>query len=251
MLWGPSSEQTNLGSGQTPATHLGESPQSCRCQQWGPGKGWRGGNCSVDILSRVLPRPPGLVPSSQRQSRASLRVQDHLVLSLQKGSSTCMVETPQHQSQVQVKIKQEESDQEFSGADGQLWAEAECAQDIPRVLGWLRSYWDEALVAREATQCWKLGDTAAVQPSLWCGSLAAPPASASAVQGGSGSVLLPQLLGLALLIHSAVGLPACSAGSRLGLGRALSPAAACPAFGSCRMVAMWFRRSVKNSLTPS
>lgn len=71
MLWVtllilPSSEQTSLGSGQTPTTHLGEFPQSCRCQQWGPGKGWRGG--SVDILGGVLPRPQGWPPAARDRS---------------------------------------------------------------------------------------------------------------------------------------------------------------------------------------
>lgn len=112
-------------------------------------------------------------------------------------------------------------------------------------------------MARDATQCcWKLGDTAAVQPSLWCGSLAVlpaptPPASAPAVQGGSGPPMLLQQPGPGLHVRSPARLSACSARSLLCLRGATSPAAAVAALGPCRTVAMWFRRSVKNSLTPS
>lgn len=121
----------------------------------------------------------------------------------------------------------------------------------------LRGYWDEALVASEATQCcWKLGDTAAVQPSLWWGSLAVPPAptpaaSTSAAQGGSWPLMLPQQPGLALHVRSPAGLSACSARSLLCRRGAAPPAAAAPALWPCSTVAMWFSRSVKNSLTPS
>lgn len=112
-------------------------------------------------------------------------------------------------------------------------------------------------MAREATQCcWKLGDTAAVQPSLWCGSLAVlpaptPPASSSAVQGGSWPIMLLQQPGLALHVRSPARLSACSARSLLCLSGAVSPAAGVAALWLCRIEAMWFRRSVKNSLTPS
>lgn len=112
-------------------------------------------------------------------------------------------------------------------------------------------------MASEATQCcWKLGDTAAVQPSLWCGSLAVPPvptppASASDVQGGSGPIMLLQQPGPALHVRSPARLPACSARSLLCLSGPTSPAAAVAALWPCRTVATWFRRSVKNSLTPS
>lgn len=112
-------------------------------------------------------------------------------------------------------------------------------------------------MASEATQCcWKLGDTAAVQPSLWCGSLVVPPAptlpaSASAIQGGSRPIVLPQQPGPVPHVRSPARLPACSARSLLCLSGATSPAAAVAALWPCRMVAMWFRRSVKNSLTPS
>lgn len=112
-------------------------------------------------------------------------------------------------------------------------------------------------MASEATQCcWKLGDTAAVQPSLWWGSLAVlpvptPPASASDAQGGSWPIMLLQQPGLALHVRSPARLPACSARSLLCLSGATSPEAAAAALWPCRTVATWFRRSVKNSLTPS
>lgn len=115
-------------------------------------------------------------------------------------------------------------------------------------------------MAREATQCcWKLGDTPVVQPSLWCGSLAEVlvpmvptlPASASAFQGASWPLKLPQQPGLALHVRSPARPPACSARSLLCLSGATSPVAAVPVLWPCRTVAIWFRRSVKNSLTPS
>lgn len=113
-------------------------------------------------------------------------------------------------------------------------------------------------MAREATQCcWKLGDTPVVQPSLWCGSLAeaalAPmlPASVSVFQGVSWPFMLPQQPGLALHVRSPARLPADSARSLLCLSGATSSVAAPPVLCPCKTVAMWFRRSVKNSLTPS
>lgn len=91
-------------------------------------------------------------------------------------------------------------------------------------VGWGGSHWEEALVAIVETQCcWKLGDMVELQASLWREPFS--PASPSTIQGPAlGTVFKGRPLG-------------CSP-ARSGLW-----------FWSTAV--MWFRRSLKNSGTPS
>lgn len=113
-------------------------------------------------------------------------------------------------------------------------------------------HWDEALVAMVATQCcWKLGDTAELQPSLWHGLFS--PSSPSKIHA-----LLLLLLSDSSpnrLQHSWEGAPLRS--SETG---AVNAAEGGEASGRGRWsvedwpwstLVMWLRRSVKNSGTPS
>lgn len=109
----------------------------------------------------------------------------------------------------------------------------------------LASYWEEAFVANVATQCcWKLGDTAELQPSLWCCSFTELLVSLSTIQEESFPMTLIQPV-LAQHIRSSMIPPVCSASSLLRFSWVTSGA------WPCRTAAMWFRRSVKNSETPS
>jgi len=109
----------------------------------------------------------------------------------------------------------------------------------------LASYWEEAFVANVATQCcWKLGDTAELQPSLWCCSFTELLVSLSTSQEESFPMTLRQPV-LAQHIRSSMIPLVCSARSLLRFSWVTSGA------WPCRTAAMWFRRSVKNSETPS
>lgn len=109
----------------------------------------------------------------------------------------------------------------------------------------LASYWEEAFVANVATQCcWKLGDTAELQPSLWCCSFTELLVSLSTIQEESFPMTLRQPV-LAQHIRSSMIPLVCSARSLLWFNWVTSGA------WPCRTAAMWFKRSVKNSETPS
>lgn len=121
-----------------------------------------------------------------------------------------------------------------------------CSGQGSRVKG---GHWEDALVAIVDTQCcWKFGETAELQPSLWWG-LFLPP-SPSTIQGLGSFPSMPQHPGGAAQPRSppagtaALGgcppaLPFC------GPGGALSDA------WLCSTLMMWFKRSLKNSGTPS
>lgn len=111
------------------------------------------------------------------------------------------------------------------------------------------SHWEEALVAIVDTQCcWKLGDMAELQPSLWRGPFRFP--SPSTIQG----LLLasfPSML-------QQPGEP--GVGVRLGAVDTIaldSRPLGCPLAGGLSAelawstLVMWVRRSLKNSGTPS
>lgn len=109
----------------------------------------------------------------------------------------------------------------------------------------LASYWEEAFVAKVATQCcWKLGDTDELQPSLWCCSFTELLVSLSTIQEES-FPMTPRQPVLAQHIRSSMIPLVCSARSLLRFSWVSSGA------WPCRTAAIWFRRSVKNSETPS
>lgn len=109
----------------------------------------------------------------------------------------------------------------------------------------LAGYWEEAFVANVATQCcWKLGDTAELQPSLWCCSFTELLVSLSTIQEESLPMTLRQPV-LVQHIRSSMIPLVCSARSLLRFSWVTSGT------WPCRTAAMWFRRSVKNSETPS
>ena len=97
------------------------------------------------------------------------------------------------------------------------------------------SHWEEALVAIVETQCcWKLGDMAELQPSLWRGPFRPP--SPSTIQGLP-PASLPSTLQQA-------------GGAGAGLGACVGAEGPSGAW-AWRTVVMWVRRSLKNSETPS
>lgn len=106
------------------------------------------------------------------------------------------------------------------------------------------SHCDEALVAIVDTQCcWKLGDMAALQPSLWRGPFRPP--SPSTIQGLLSDSLpsMPQHSWDGAQLRS----PAPKAGSWPGGGGAEGALEE----WSWKTLMMWFKRSLKNSGTPS
>lgn len=79
----------------------------------------------------------------------------------------------------------------------------------------LASYWEEAFVANVATQCcWKLGDTAELQPSLWCCSFTELLVSLSTIQEESFPMTLRQPVPVQHIRSSMIP-PVCSARSLL------------------------------------
>lgn len=128
----------------------------------------------------------------------------------------------------------------WSGSGTTIWIPGAFSQSMA-----LASYWEEAFVANVATQCcWKLGDTAELQPSLWCCSFTELLVSLSTIQEESFPMTLRQPV-LAQHIRSSMIPPLCSARSLLWFSWVTSGT------WPCRTAAMWFSRSVKNSETPS
>lgn len=104
---------------------------------------------------------------------------------------------------------------------------------------------DDALVAMVATQCcWKLGDMAELQPSLWHWLFS--PSSPSSIHA---------LLLVSESQHCCRETSFCSCKAGQGDGLEVAGANGEVVWSlevwPCRMLVMWFRRSLKNAGTPS